>query len=196
MKRCTVIIPDAGPFNSLWVADQLPLLLRLEMPIVVLDAVYDEMTSDPEHFAKDRDVKNFIDQHRPPFILETTETGREERIKRREGRKLRKNAGEVAITDFMSDGLERYAGDTDPVIILFEDADIPMVRFFRKPPNLHLLSTIGMLRGLEKVGVIQSSEEIVHSMTHPADPTKRPRVFNDLPEGTDDPAAMGSKWTP
>lgn len=46
MKRCTLIIPDAGPFNSLWVADQLSLLLTLDMRLVVVDAVYDELTSD------------------------------------------------------------------------------------------------------------------------------------------------------
>ena len=46
MKRCTVIIPDAGPFNSLWVADRLDLLLALDMRLVVVDAVYDELTSD------------------------------------------------------------------------------------------------------------------------------------------------------
>ena len=47
MKRCIVIIPDAGPFNSLWVADRLDLLLALDMRLVVVDAVYDELTSDP-----------------------------------------------------------------------------------------------------------------------------------------------------
>lgn len=62
MKRCTVVIPDAGPFNSLWVADQLSLLLNLDMRIVVVDAVYDEVTSDTS-YPKDRDVKNFVDAH-------------------------------------------------------------------------------------------------------------------------------------
>jgi hypothetical protein len=45
VKRCTVIIPDAGPFNSLWVADRLDLLLALDMRLVVVDAVYDELTA-------------------------------------------------------------------------------------------------------------------------------------------------------
>ena len=60
MKRCTVIIPDAGPFNSLWVADRLDLLLALDMRLVVVDAVYDELTSDLS-YPKDRAVKAFID---------------------------------------------------------------------------------------------------------------------------------------
>ena len=84
-KRCTLVIPDAGPFNSLWVANELPLLLKLDMLIVVLDAVYDELTRDPVNYPKDREVKAFIDAHQPPFKIEDTETGRREREKRREG---------------------------------------------------------------------------------------------------------------
>lgn len=46
MKRCTLVVPDAGPFNSLWVAGRLDLLIALDMKIVVVDAVYDEVTRD------------------------------------------------------------------------------------------------------------------------------------------------------
>ena len=197
MKRCTIIIPDAGPINSLWVADQLQLLLKLEMQIVVVDAVYDEMTSNMS-YQKDHDVKNFIDGNQPPFIIETTDIGKRERVKRIRGEKLKKNAGEIAITDFMSseDGLRRYLGPGDPVALLFEDNDLHV---FRKPPNLHLLSTVGMLRGLEQVGIIKSADNIIHEMTHPSKPGRRPtdaRALVDLPKGTDLPAAIKSSWTP
>lgn len=197
MKRCSVIIPDAGPFNSLWVADRLELLLALDMRLVVVDAVYDELTSDLS-YPKDRAVKAFIDANQPPFVIAKTEVGEQEREKRRAGRKLRRNAGELAIVDFMSsdDGLRHYVDLGDPVIILFEDAGI---RVFNKPPHLHLLSTVGLLRGLERVGVISSADDIVHEMTHPSKPDRRPgdrRVFTDLPDGVNDPAAIGSKWEP
>lgn len=197
MSRCTVIIPDAGPFNSLWVADRLDLLLRLDMRLIVIDAVYDELTSDPS-YPKDRDVKAFIDRNRPPFVIESTEIGRLEREKRASGLKLRRNAGELAIVDFMSseDGLPKYVAVGDPVAILFEDADM---RVFNRPPNLHLLSTVGLLRGLEKVGVIPSADEVIHEMTHPSRPDRRPqdaRAFTDLPGGIDEPAATGSTWEP
>ncbi len=197
MKRCTVVIPDAGPINSLWVADQLPLLLKLDMKIVVVDAVYDEMTSDTS-YPKDRDVKNFIDSNQPPFVVETTDIGKLERTKRARGEKPKKNAGELAIADFMSsdDGLRRYLAPGDPVALLFEDS---AWHVFRKPPNLHLLSTVGMLRGMERVGVIKSADDIIHEMTHPSKPGRRPgdtRVLIDLPGGVDDPAAIGSDWAP
>lgn len=197
MKRCTVIIPDAGPFNSLWVADRLDLLLALDMRLIVIDAVYDELTGDLS-YPKDRAVKAFIDGNQPPFVIESTEIGEQEREKRRTGKKLKENAGELAIVDFMSssDGLRKYVGVGEPVAILFEDAG---VRVFNKPPNLHLLSTVGLLRGLERVGVIPSAAAIIHEMTHPSKPDRRPsdkRVFTDMPDGVDDPAAIGSTWQP
>jgi hypothetical protein len=52
------------------------------------------------------------------------------------------------------------------------------------------------LRGLERVGVITSADAVIHKMTHPSDPSRRPRILKDLPEGTDEPALVGSTWTP
>lgn len=197
MRRCTVVIPDAGPFNSLWVADRLDLLLKLDMTIVVIDAVYDEVTGDPS-YPKDRAVKSFIDDHRPPFVVEPTDVGTDERARRKRGERPKKNAGELAIADFMSSegGLRRYLAPGDPVALLFEDRDWFV---FRRPPNLHLLTTVGLLRGLERVGVIESADAIIHEMTHPTKPDRRPRdgrVLLDLPDGIDEPARVGSRWLP
>lgn len=197
MKRCTLVMADAGPLNSLWVADCLDLLLTLDMPIIVVDAVYDELTADPS-YAKDRFVKAFIDAHQPPFVVAPTDIGAAERLKRAQGGKPKRNAGELAIVDFMTsdDGLARYIRAGDPVAILFEDADL---RIINRPPNLHLLSTIGMLHGLERVGVIPSADAIIAEMTHPTKPGRRPsdrRILTDAPEGIDQPAAAGSTWTP
>lgn len=60
MKRCTLVVPDAGPFDSLWFADEFEILLKLDMPIVVVDASHDELTSDPANYLKDREVLDFI----------------------------------------------------------------------------------------------------------------------------------------
>ncbi len=198
MKRCTIVISDAGPLNSLWVAGELTLLLALDMKIVVLDAIYDEVTSDPENYPKDQAVKMFIDSNKPPFIIESTDKGASERAKVQNGGSRSKNAGDIAIVEFMTSetGLVKYLAANEPVLVLFEDTDIPNVRFFRKPPNLHLLSTTGMLRGLEKAHIIESADAIIHEMTHPTSADRRGRAFNDLPDGTDDSAAIGSTWVP
>ncbi|MBB4054081.1 putative nucleic acid-binding protein [Devosia subaequoris] len=197
MKRCTIIIPDAGPFNSLWVADRLDLLLKLEMKLVVVDAVYDELTSDLD-YPKDRAVKSFIDDNRPPFVVENTEYGQFVRAKRAAGEKVKSGAGETAIGEFMrsDDGLRKYLTPQEPVVLLYEDKD---VRVINRPPYLHLLSTVGMLKGLERVGILRSADDVIHQMTHPSRPDRRPgdaRKFTDLPEGHDEPAVIGSTWAP
>lgn len=197
MKRCTLVLPDAGPINSLWVADRLDLLLALDMRIVIVDAVYDELTSHLSYL-KDHEVKLFIDGNSPPFVIAETDIGKLERAKRRLGQKLKKNAGELAMVDFMSDegGIAEYLSADEPVAILFEDTGL---RLISKPPNLHLLSTVGLLRGMEQVGIIQSADAVITEMLHPTRPGRRPqdaRRLTDLPDGTDEPAAIGSSWKP
>lgn len=183
MKRCVLILPDARPINSLWVADRLDLLLAVDMTIVVVDAVYDELTSDLS-YQKDREVKEFIDSHMPPFTIEMTDVGKAEREKRRLEQKLEKNAGELAMVDFLSseDGVGPYLKGNKPVMILFEDAGF---RVFNKAPNMHLISTASFLRGLQEVGVIASADEILYEMTHPTKPGRHSmdgRKLIDLPE--------------
>ena len=197
MKRCTLLIPDAGPLNSLWVAGRLDLLLRLDMPIVIVDAVYDEATSDTR-YPKDAEVKDFIDRHRPPFVIEETEIGALSRERRESGRPGIRHAGEFAIMSYArpDGGVRRHLQSGDPLLVLFEDHSFFLLS---RPRNMHLLSTVGLLRGLERAGVIASADAIVHDMLHPAGPSRRPadaRVLTDLPQGTDVPADVGSSWEP
>jgi hypothetical protein len=196
MKRCTLVVPDAGPFNSLWVAERLDLFLALDMKVVVVDAVYDEITRDMT-YAKDREVKSFIDANSPPFIIEPTEYGQFVRERRAAGGQVKKGAGDAAIAEFMASdtGLRKHLGTGDPVLLLYEDRDL---RVINRPPNLHLLSTVGMLRGLERVRVIPSADDVIHAMTHPGGnpASAQARKFTDLPDGADEPAAIGSSWEP
>jgi hypothetical protein len=69
--------------------------------------------------------QGFIDSNQPPFVIETTDIGKLERTKRTKGEKPKKNAGELAIFDFMSseDGFRRYLALGEPVALLFEDTD-------------------------------------------------------------------------
>ncbi|SFL73664.1 hypothetical protein [Methylobacterium pseudosasicola] len=69
-----------------------------------------------------------------------------ERERRKQGMMPKRNAGELTIADFLSsdDGLKHYVRDGAPVLLLFEDRD---VRVINKPPNVHLLSTVGLLGG-------------------------------------------------
>jgi len=198
--RCTLVIPDAGPLNSLWVADALPLLLELAMPIVVLDAIYDEVTSDPPRYAKDRDVKAFIDGHAGKEIaIAPTFVGAQARQARAKGGFVPgRGIGDAAIVEFINGHVEQYVTPDQAVLLLFEDSDFRTIHFFRQPENVHLLSTVGLLRGLEEAGVIASADAVVDAMMRPPNPERRRymRALTDTPAGTDLPAPLGSTWTP
>ena len=120
-----LVVPDAGPLNSLWVvnslwvADRLDVLLLLDMPIVIVDAVYEEVTSDPSYL-KDAEVKAFIHDNSPPFVVESTFVGTLERQRRQPGTPRRRNIGELAMMDFISaeGGVQRYLETGDPVLVL------------------------------------------------------------------------------
>ena len=194
--RCVLVIPDSGPLNSLWTAGCLDLLTALEMPIVIIDEVYAEVTGDPA-YPKDREVKAFLDSLLGiGLTIEETFVGQAAKAAREQGRfRSGSELGDAAIAEFMASGVRKYVANNAPVLLLFEDSDFRNVRFVRKPDNLHLLSTIAMLRGMERLGVIPSADEIIRAMTHP-DPPKRARVFADLPDGFEDEAIAGSVWEP
>jgi hypothetical protein len=198
--RCTLIIPDAGPLNSLWVADALHLLLALRLPVVVLDAIYDEVTSDPAGYAKDRDVKAFIDAHAgAEIIVQSTGVGRNARLARSMGQfETGAGLGEAAIAQFMNHGLMDYLGADEAALVLFEDADFHELLILRQPKNLHFLSTVAFVRGLEEVGIVPSADALLNAMIHPTSPEKRryARHFPDMPAGIDRPAPGGSTWKP
>jgi hypothetical protein len=196
-KRCVLVIPDAGPFNSLWVAGELPLLMKFGMPVVIIDQVYAELTSDPENYLKDREVKEFVESHPEVFTIERTRVGEMAAFWRQQGHSTDgQSLGEAAIANFFQHGLEKYVRDDQAALLLFEDSDLQSVKVIRRPRNVHLLTTIGWLRALEEDGIIPSADDVIRAMTHPTDPSRRPRKFNDLPNGIDEPAEIGSTWRP
>ena len=163
MKRCVLLIPDASPLNSLWVIDRLDLLLHLDLPIVMVDAVYAELTSDLD-FQKDRDMKAFVETHSPPFIIEETLLWADEQRRRKEGGKRLDNIGELAMMEFANDTsrIQKYTNfDNDPLLILFEDRSLIVVG---NRSNIHLLSTVAFLRGMERQGFVHSASDLIEEM--------------------------------
>src|SRR3546814_11529999 len=84
-----------------------------------LPGAHDPPLDWPRPSGRCRGVIWFIDENQPPFMIEATDIGQQEREKRRIGAKLKKNAGELTIVDFMSsdDGLPKYLRPGDPVAI-------------------------------------------------------------------------------
>lgn len=197
--KVVLLIVDAGPINSLWVAGRLDLIEKLGLPVVIIDEVFAELTGDPDHYQKDRDVKNFIET--AEFIsIEQTYVGQMVASDRLAGKKVKSNMGEVAITEFLTDedtgsGLNKYVQKGDSTLLLFEDSGIPDMKIIRQTSNVHLISTVALLRGMEELHIIESADDIIKKMTHPED-TQKARKLKDLPDGIDIPARTGSTWRP
>lgn len=198
--RCALVILDAGPVNSLWVADRLDLILSVHLPVIMLDAIYDELTSDTA-YQKDHDVKAFIDGHPDTFSIRKTDFWQDQLKLRSLGEAIKKkNAGEIAISDFLTSesGLDAVVEMNDVVLVLGEDMKA-MRRLFLPEPRVHSLGTIGFLLGLERIGIIPSAQEIIAEMEAPTAPGRSlamARKLSEPSDGLDDPADRGSTWLP
>jgi len=186
-KRCVLVIPDSGPLISLQKAGALHLLLELNMPIVVVDAINYELVIEPDKYDSDREIRNFLRENATIYPTNFGYLLLEERLA---GKKT-KHFGEAALIEFMKSDLDKLA-KKNPVLLLFEDFRMVVSPKNVFPPNVHFLSTVAFLRGLEKQKIITSANEFLERME--ADPKKR--VFPDLPDGTDIEASVGSTWLP
>ncbi len=167
-RRATLLIAEEAPLWSLRAAGRLDLLLRLGMEpapdgepgVLVLDGVLDAVSGDAT-------IGAFIEAHGPPFAVEKTWAG-EIADRRRAGEPSKSNAADVALADFLTagGGIDRYLRSGDPFLVLCDR--IRGLRLFGAPPNLHLLSTAGLLGGLEKAGVIPSADKVLRDMLRPA----------------------------
>ncbi len=169
MGRATLLVAGEAPLWSLRAAGRLDLLAGLGMEpapgpdpgVLVLDGVLDAVAHDAE-------IGAFIEAHSPPFAVEKTYAGDIARRRRRAGEPPKTNAADVALADFLTagGGIDRYLRSGDPFLVLCDR--IRGLRLFGAPPNLHLLSTAGLLGGLEKAGVIPSADKVLRDMLRPA----------------------------
>lgn len=152
------MVPDAGPLISLAKADCLDLLLRLGFPLYVVDQVRFEVTRNKQYLDAVR-IESFIQNH-PDSVREfSTAVGQAAAVRREAGEVRQPGQGEAAIAEFLQ-RLEEVTGDPDsPVLLLFEDSDVRKSRFVLSD-NVHVVSTLGLLRGLERRGIIPSTEEV------------------------------------
>ena len=160
-RRATLLIAEEAPLWSLLAAGRLDLLPGLGMPVLVLDGVLDAVSGDAA-------IGAFIEAHSPPFAVEKTWAGEIADRRRRAGEPSKSNAADVALADFLTagGGIDRYLRSGDPFLVLCDR--IRGLRLFGAPSNLHLLSTAGLLGGLEKAGVIPSADKVLHDMHRPA----------------------------
>lgn len=153
-----MLIPDAGPLISLGKADCLDVLLLLGFPIYVVDQVRYEVTRNKQFLDASR-IEKFVRGH-PGVVNEfSTAVGQAAAQRRAQGEVRQPGQGEAAIAEFLQ-RLDEVTDDPDaPVLLLFEDNDILKHRFLITD-NMHLVSTLGLLRGLERKRLIPSAEHL------------------------------------
>ena len=159
-SKVKLIVPDAGPLIALGRGQVLDLLLALEVPVYIVDQVAYETTKDLR-FPDAVEIKRFITEHVNEVHIVETFVGSALAARRAQGdTKRQKGAGEAAAAELFA-GLDEFVGDADaPALMLFEDDDV-LSKNMILPKNVHLLSTTGLLFGLEKRGVIPSAEEVL-----------------------------------
>ena len=91
------------------------------------------------------------------------------------------------IASFVARNLAKEKG---PVLVLFEDADIARMTVLLRG-DVHLLSTKGLLVGMERRGLIPSAQEIIELMT-----ARGRRYRDEEPVDRPAPSAFGgnSRW--
>ncbi|RKZ82755.1 MAG: hypothetical protein DRR19_20155 [Candidatus Parabeggiatoa sp. nov. 1] len=172
MKRVALVIPDAGPLISLGKAQSLEILLKLDLPIYIVDQVYFEVTREPS-FEDAKIIRQFAQSYPDRVNIVETQVGNLARMEREINPSApQRQLGEAAITDFLSNQLDKIVEPLDPVLLLFEDSDLTRMNVVLRQ-NVHLLSTKALLIGMERLGVIASEaaiwEAIIASGRTPSD---------------------------
>jgi hypothetical protein len=159
MKRVTLIIPDAGPLISLGKVNRLDILLKLDLPIYIIDQVYFEVTREPA-YQDAQIIKQFVKGYPEQVKIVETQVGHLASLEREHNSSARqRQLGDAAITDFLSNQLHEIVKSSEPVLLLFEDTDLTKMNIVLRG-NVHLLSTKALLIGMENIGLIESEATV------------------------------------
>ena len=157
----TVILPDTVPLIHLAAGKSLHVLNALGR-VVVVDIVMLEAT-----FFRDKpfasDVLAWIDAGRQPgsnqpVEIAETELGALYKLALEQGVKKPRNAGEIAIAEWLGDELGHIGG---PAIVVYENGRVPaMLARDGVLATVAVLTTRNLLALAEKQGIVQDAEAI------------------------------------
>lgn len=184
-----MVIPDSSPLISLALGHSLDLLLKMNIPIRLVDVVLDETIGHSEKPGV-ADIRRFVEDNSHSVEVVETVIGRliREKIEREPGFRG-KNLGEAAIAEFLSN-LDDYIPGNDPVLVLFEDAKAERKQIYLHG-RAHLLTTMSLLDGMEEIGLIPSAQQIVQTIRRAG----RTISFNKLDRSAPI-VSGGSYWKP
>jgi hypothetical protein len=151
-----IVVPDAGPINTLAAAGLLDLLLAPKnVRLVLVDAIVREVVSQSDPLRK------FIERFRTRIEIATTdaETNVQAMISSGIQPKLR-HVGEQAMVEFVMHGIADVVKDC-PALVIFEDKRLPKFHAVNSEfgSRTHLMTTAAYLRKLAQHKIIDSFDE-------------------------------------
>ncbi len=155
-----ILLPDAGPLNTLAYADALDLLFKPGWTVNLVDMVHCEVIRN--HTPTSRRIAQWVEQHKP-LLLNTTIFQRYKQALEAGGlAPKRANLGELAIQEAMNG----FALVSPPAtgIFLFEDHKIARTSFLL-PDNCRKISTRAFLLFLEQKGWLESAAHVERKAT-------------------------------
>lgn len=160
MNVVRVIIPDAGPINTLAAARLLSLLIApAQIRLTLIQSVVDEI------LAQSAELSKFMAAHASRIDVIETSVCADNRARRARGEILGKGRGDLAIADFLLNYIDDVTKNA-PALLITEDKRL-LGRLSKQEaftPNTHFITTAAYLRALENRGVIASFSDIWRSI--------------------------------
>lgn len=182
-----IVIPDAGPINTLAAAGLLDLfLVPKNSEVMVIKSVLNEILVRAPEF------RDFMERNPTRVKIICTSVCEDDSKKLSRGEPIGKGRGDLAIADFILNFIDESFGNV-PALVIFEDKKLGRLRDLDQfSEHTHFITTAAYLRKLEIEGVISSFEDIWNQIVakkSSSDPAIR-RVPN--PVEVDAPARSGS----
>ena len=159
IKQIKIVIPDAGPINTLAAADLLDLFLAPKhATLVIIESVMIEIIPNAPKLA------DFLKVNAGRIDVVKTSVCLDDADKRLRGKEIGKGRGDLAVADFLMHYVDATVGNS-PALIIYEDkkTDKKLARlhqnFKELGDNAHFITTTAYLRKLEAEGIIDSFED-------------------------------------
>lgn len=186
-KLIKIVIPDAGPINTLAAAGLLDLLLAPpNSEVMVIQSVLNEILVRAPEF------QEFLDKNPTRIKKISTSVCKDDAEKLSRGDPIGKGRGDLAIADFILNFIDESVGNA-PALVIFEDKKLGRLRDLEQfSENTHFITTAAYLRKLEIEGLIGSFEEIWNQIVQ-KNKSSDPAIHREPnPMEIDAPARLGS----
>lgn len=155
-----IVIPDAGPINTLAAAGMLALFLAPENTrIVLIQTVFNEIIFlAPE-------LKEFLEANIDRIEIIKTSICLDDEAKVKRGEPIGKGRGDLAIADFLMNYIDDSLGNS-PALVIYEDRKLIRLHDVGDiSENTHFITTASYLKKLEAEGIIRSFDSVWKEIT-------------------------------